>query len=54
VPLAFYYNFTNPFLNEVGMKAAAGKQSMGQISELAFMALMPLFFVRLGVKKCWL
>lgn len=51
VPLAFYYNFTNPFLNEVGMKAAAGKQSMGQISELAFMALMPLFFVRLGVKK---
>jgi nucleoside transporter len=51
VPLAFYYNFTNPFLNEVGMKAAAGKQSMGQISELVFMALMPLFFVRLGVKK---
>jgi nucleoside transporter len=51
IPLAFYYNFTNPFLNEVGMKAAAGKQSMGQISELVFMALMPLFFVRLGVKK---
>jgi nucleoside transporter len=51
IPLAFYYNFTNPFLNEVGMKAAASKQSMGQMSELAFMALMPLFFVRLGVKK---
>jgi nucleoside transporter len=51
VPLAFYYNFTNPFLNEIGMKAAAAKQSMGQISELVFMALMPLFFVRLGVKK---
>jgi nucleoside transporter len=51
VPLAFYYNFTNPFLNEVGMKAAAGKQAFGQISELVFMALMPLFFVRLGVKK---
>jgi len=51
VPLAFYYNFTNPFLNEVGMTAAAGKQSMGQMSELLFMALMPLFFVRLGVKK---
>jgi nucleoside transporter len=51
VPLAFYYNFTNPFLNEVGMKAAAGVQSLGQFSELAFMALMPLFFVRLGVKK---
>ena len=51
IPLAFYYNFTNPFLNEIGMKGAAGKQAFGQVSELLFMALMPLFFVRLGVKK---
>lgn len=51
VPLAFYYNFTNPFLNEVGMKSAAGIQSLGQVSETLFMLLMPLFFVRLGVKK---
>ena len=51
IPLSFYYNFTNPFLNEIGMKAAASKQSFGQMSELLFMVLMPLFFVRLGVKK---
>lgn len=51
IPLSFYYNFTNPFLNELGMKAAASKQSFGQMSELVFMILMPLFFVRLGVKK---
>ncbi|MCJ8210950.1 nucleoside permease [Mucilaginibacter sp. RS28] len=51
VPLAFYYNFTNPFLNEIGMQGAAAKQSFGQISELVFMAIMPFFFVRLGVKK---
>ena len=51
IPLAFYYNFTNPFLNEVGVKGAAGIQAFGQVSELAFMILMPLFFVRLGVKK---
>jgi len=51
VPLAFYYNFTNPFLNDVGMEAAAGKQSFGQVSEILFMILMPLFFVRLGVKR---
>jgi len=51
IPLAFYYNFTNPFLNEVGMQGAAGKQAFGQVSELIFMALMPFFFVRLGVKK---
>lgn len=50
IPLAFYYGFTNPFLNEVGMKSAAGIQSLGQVSELLFMLLMPLFFVRLGVK----
>ncbi len=51
IPLAFYYNFTNPFLNEVGMDSAAGKQSLGQMSEFLFMLLMPLFFARLGVKK---
>jgi nucleoside transporter len=51
IPLAFYYSFTNSFLNEVGMKRAAAVQSLGQFSELFFMAMMPLFFVRLGVKK---
>lgn len=51
VPLAFYYNFTNPFLNEVGVKRAAAIQSFGQFSELLFMIAMPFFFVRLGVKK---
>jgi len=51
VPLAFYYNFTNPFLNESGVKGAAGVQSLGQVSETLFMLLMPLFFARLGVKK---
>ncbi len=51
IPLAFYYNFTNLFLNELGMQGAAAKQSMGQMSEVIFMMLMPWFFVRLGVKK---
>jgi len=51
IPLAFYYNFTNPFLNDLGMQGVAGKQSMGQMSEVVFMILMPFFFVRLGVKK---
>ncbi|WP_256011997.1 nucleoside permease [Desertivirga xinjiangensis] len=51
IPLAFYYNFTNLFLNEAGMKSAAGVQSLGQVSETLFMLLIPLFFVRLGVKK---
>lgn len=51
IPLAFYYNFTNPFLNEIGMQQAAGKMSMGQMSEFLFLLLMPWFFVRLGVKN---
>ncbi|POY34888.1 MFS transporter [Solitalea longa] len=51
IPLAFYYNFTNLFLNETGMKSAAGIQSLGQVSETLFMLLIPIFFIRLGVKK---
>ena len=51
IPLAFYYSFTNPFLNEVGIEKAAVKMTLGQWSEIIFMLLMPFFFVRLGVKK---
>ncbi len=51
IPLAFYYNFTNMFLNDLGMSGVAAKQSLGQMSEVIFMVLMPWFFVRLGVKR---
>jgi nucleoside transporter len=51
IPLAFYYSFTNLYLNSLGMKYAVAKQSLGQVSEVGFMILMPFFFARLGVKK---
>ena len=51
IPLAFYYNFTNLFLNDKGVPSAAGIQAWGQVSEVFFMIVMPFFFIRLGVKK---
>ncbi|MEM7511326.1 MAG: nucleoside permease [Bacteroidota bacterium] len=50
IPLMFYYSFTNPFLNEVGFENAAGKMTLGQMSELLFLLVMPLLFKRYGVK----
>ena len=51
IPLAFYYGSANQFLNESGMQGAAAKMTFGQMSETLFMFLMPLFFVRFGVKQ---
>ena len=50
IPLAFYYNFTNLYLNEIGVGSAAAVQSLGQLSEAAFLLIMPLMLKRLGIK----
>jgi nucleoside transporter len=46
IPLTFYYSFTNPYLNEMQVVNAAGKMTLGQISETALLAAMP-FVLRL-------
>ena len=51
IPLAFYYGFANPFLNEIGMSNAAGKMILGQVSEGVFILAIPFLFNRIGVKK---
>ena len=51
IPLAAYYNFTQLYLGAAGVKKIAATQTVGQMSETLFMLMMPLMFLRLGVKK---
>jgi nucleoside transporter len=50
IPLAFYYTFTNLYLNEIGVSGAAAVQSLGQVSEAVFLLIMPLMLKKLGIK----
>ena len=52
IPLAFYYQNAEAFIKDsMHINNAAGQMSLGQMSEMIFMFLMPLFFSRFGVKK---
>jgi nucleoside transporter len=51
IPLAFYYGFANPFLNEIGMDKPAQKMILGQFSEGLFILAIPFLFNRIGVKN---
>jgi nucleoside transporter len=51
IPLAFYYQFANGYLTQVGMQNATGWMSLGQVSEIFFMVSLPFFLRRYGIKK---
>jgi nucleoside transporter len=50
IPLQFYYGATNLFLNEIKFPNPAATMTIGQMCEIIFLLVMPVFFVRLGVK----
>ena len=50
IPLTFYFSFTNDYLNDVHFANAAGKMTLGQVSEVGMMLLMPLVLRRFSVR----
>ncbi len=50
IPLAYYYAYTSTFLANIGFEEAASTMTIGQMSEIVFMLLIPFFFRKLGVK----
>ncbi len=51
IPLSFYYSQANGFLEQLEAPYPTALQTIGQLSEVGFMAAMPFFIVRLGVKR---
>ena len=51
VPLAFYYQYISLFLTEYKVENSTTWATLGQISEVLFMLLLPFFFKKYGFKK---
>ncbi|MEQ8849829.1 nucleoside permease [Botrimarina sp.] len=50
IPLAYYYQYASGILAQTGFTQPASTMTLGQMSEIVFMLLIPFFFRRLGVK----
>ncbi len=60
IPLAYYYGSTSQYLGQAGFSAPGATMTLGQMSEIVFMLMIPFFFRKLGVKMmiligmaCW-
>lgn len=50
VPLSFYFSWMNVFMNEMNIANAAAKMTLGQVSDVVFLLLLPALLLRLGAK----
>ena len=50
VPLSFYFSWMNDFMTELNITNSAAKMTLGQVSDVVFLMLLPLLLPRLGVK----
>jgi nucleoside transporter len=50
VPLSFYFSWMNVFMNEMHIPNAAAKMTLGQVSDVVFLLLLPAFLSRVGSK----
>ena len=50
IPLAFYYQYANPFLTDIGMTNPTAKMTMGQFFEIFFLLMLPFIFKKFGFK----
>ena len=60
IPLALYYSYANTFLKSAGIGQTETFMTAGQVSEVAFLALLPLLVTRFSAKTilmvgmaCW-
>jgi nucleoside transporter len=51
IPLSFYFTWTGAFLSEMKVADFTAKMTLGQVSEIAFVLLLPLLLPFLGVKR---
>ncbi|MBL4883320.1 MAG: nucleoside permease [Planctomycetaceae bacterium] len=51
IPLAYYYGITAQYISNAGFEQPASSMTLGQMSEIIFMLLIPFFFRKLGVKN---
>lgn len=51
IPLSFYFTWTGAFLSEMNVADYASKMTLGQVSEVGFLLLLPILLPILGAKR---